>query len=145
MRSRAFLAVLACAFFTFVCALIRVGNASKLRELQGDRTFYLNSASSQSLVKKTLSLSDIPKLKGESVTIRKTLTGQEKTAFVEELLEKYDAYIIMEEACGETVSYYCYSPNLGECVLLGDSAVNLHIAIAPSRAAIGVPLIFGGF
>lgn len=145
MRFRTLLTVAACAFFTLVCALCRVGNATKLRDFQGERTFYLNSASSQSLVKKTLALSDISKLKGESVTMQTTLTGQEKTAFVEKVLEKYDAYIIMEEACGETVSYYCYSPNLGKSVLLGGSAVNLHIAIAPSRVALGVPLIFGGF
>lgn len=145
MRLRTVSTVFACACFALVCALCRTANVSRLRAFDGARAFYLHSASSQSLMKTTLGLSDIDDIRGESVTIERTFSDGERTAFVAEILEKYDAEIIIEEACGEVVSYYCYTPNFRERVYVNGKAVNLHIAIAANRAALGVPLVFGGF
>ncbi len=130
--------MLACALTLCVCTFVRVGNVSAFAGFQGERTFYLYSASSQAQVKRTLSLSDIGNIKGESITL-------DENADVKSVLEKYDAYIIMEETCGKTTSYYCYSPRLYQSVTLGGQSVNLHIAIGEQTTTLGTPIIFGGF
>ena len=113
-----------------------------LRGLQGERTFYLQSASSQSLIKQTLSFKDLPCLTGESVTF--TLQ-EEKEEALREILRLYEAEILFtEEACG-VVSYYASAKKLGKGIDLYGYAVNLHIAIEGTRCAVGTPIIFGGF
>ena len=63
----------------------------------------------------------------------------------EKLLFAYGARVLFTERTGETVSYYCRSPLLGEGILLNGERVNLHIAAGGGQTAAGTPLIFGGF
>lgn len=130
--------MLACACFFCVCTFVRSLQISAFQGFQGERTFYLHSESSQAQVKRTLSLSDYGNIKGESITLNEKIE-------LKSVLEKYDAYIIMEETCGETTSYYCYSPRLYNSVTLGGNAVNLHIAVGAETTTLGTPIIFGGF
>lgn len=106
--------------------------------------FYSDSASSNARI--TLSsAADAAETKkklkgitGESVVY---LDGEE--AFLQ--AEKYGARLLFREsACGVT-NYYYYSPRLGGAVDLLGYAVNLHIAIKEGGAAVGSPLIFGGY
>lgn len=63
----------------------------------------------------------------------------------EELLKAYRARVLFIEEAAGTVSYYCYSPLLGEGLLLNGKRVNLHIAAGRGQTAAGTPLLFGGF
>ena len=130
--------MLACALLVCVCAFVRTLQISAFEGFQGERTFYLHSASSQAQIKRTLSLSDFDDIKGESITLNEKID-------LESVLKKYDAYIVMEETCGETTSYYCYSPRFFRGVTLGGKRVNLHIAIGAETTTLGTPIIFGGF
>ena len=51
----------------------------------------------------------------------------------------------MTERGGEGRKSYIDPPRLGGAVLLGGRAVNLHIAVRGQGAAVGSPLIFGGY
>ncbi len=130
------------AFATAVCFAVKAANVSRLSAFSGERTFYLHSASSQALVKNSLSFSDIFRVRGESVTF--TLPKAEKD-FVQELLSDYGAELMdIESACGVT-SYYAFVPTWSEGVQIEGKRVNLHIAIEGERCAVGTPIIFGGF
>ena len=79
----------------------------------------------------------------------RSLTG-ESTAYADETsafaaVEKYGAALVFCERAGGVENYYYYSPRLGGAVGLGGRAVNLHVAVAEGRSAVGSPLIFGGY
>lgn len=125
-------AAFACAFFAY--ALIRspvfAGN---------EYEFSLGSSSSARIVR-----TDAPALfkfftdaAGESARF----AGDVHEALFAQLRAQV---LFTEEACGVT-AYYCYSPLLGEGVLLGGRRVNLQVAVGNGRTAAGTPLIFGGF
>lgn len=63
----------------------------------------------------------------------------------EELLRAYRARVLFTEEAAGAVSYYCYSPYLGEGIFLDGECVNLHIAAGRGQTAAGTPLLFGGF
>ena len=63
----------------------------------------------------------------------------------EELVARFGAEILFTEEAAGVVNYYCFTPVLGDAVLLGESAVNLHIACNGEETAAGTPVIFGGF
>lgn len=76
-------------------------------------------------------------------------TSGESTVYAgdaaDELRERFQAEVLFcETACG-IVNEYCYSPLLGEGILLNGYTVNLHIARGEGYTAVGTPLIFGGF
>ena len=134
------------AFAVLVCLAIGSGffirNALALRELEGERTFYLHSVSSQGLIKTGLGVLDLPYRTGESVQYALT-AGAESEA--ERVLTIYDAELLWtEEACG-VKCYYALSPRLGAGVWIDGRLVNLHIAVCEDRCAVGTPIIFGGF
>lgn len=133
------LALAACLLFgTFAYAK----NSVRLNQTEGERVFYLDSASSQGLMKSGLCLSDLPRIKGESVCFEHRESPRE---LAEKILKEYGAELVFtEEACG-VLSYYGYSAKLGEPIILTDRAVNLHVAVTESRIAVGTPIIFGGF
>ena len=138
----------ACTVFAAACLALRAGNASKLAPYAaaGERTFYLDSASSQGLVKTQLSLTDIKRVRGESVSIKKEWKNEaEKRAFAEEVFQRYQAEILLVERCAGTVSYYGYSPKILQTEQVAGKTVNLHVAVADSCAGVGIPLIYGGF
>lgn len=63
----------------------------------------------------------------------------------EELLLAYRARVLFCEEADGVCSYYCYSPLLGEGILLNGVRVNLHIAAGKGQTAAGTPVIFGGW
>ena len=128
----------ACAFL-FLCQ-----NACKLNKLQGERTFYLQTSSSQARQTERLKPLDIFFVQGESVQL--SLTQEEQTnALVQEILKEYNAVLVsVENACG-VISYYAFSPDLYQGVVIEGEKVNLHIAVRKTEVAVGSPIIFGGF
>ena len=115
----------------------------KLSEIEGERVFYLHSASSQAEQTSTLSVRDYPKVKGESVIF--ALNGANEETKLQEILSRYRARVLFtEEVCG-TRSYYCHTDEWNNAIAIGGYAVNLHIAISNERCAVGTPMIFGGF
>ena len=144
MRFRGFLAsVFACAFAVCACVCVRVCTISKFHDIDGQRTFYLDSASSQALIKRSISLADLPRVKGESVSF--FVQNQNPDSLAKDIAKRYGAQILFTERTGDILSYYAFSPELGAGVIVQGVPVNLHIAIANDRGAVGSPLIFGGF
>ena len=135
--------LLACLFAACACVGVKALGACRLSALGGERTFYLDSLSSQALIKRELSLPDLFRVRGESVVFE----VDKNTAVVEEIIGYYGGELLFSEnACG-VVSYYIYVPAWGGGVAVGGRLVNLHIANdeGAGRCAVGTPLIFGGF
>ena len=135
---------LALAFALVFCFCLKVVHVSRLSFLSGERAYYLDSASSQSLIKTKLTAWELFRVKGESVcfTIK-----EEKENYARSLVVRYGGEILFtEEVCG-TVSYYAYIPAWGQGIGLYGKQVNLHIAVSKetNRCIVGTPIIFGGF
>ncbi len=139
----------------FLLGLFLFNNGSTLSKLQGEHTFYLYSASSQALQKEQITLYELSNLRGESVrfpldgktngSTDGSAYGNEGETLVKALLETYGGEVVLvEEACGVR-SYYCYTPHISKRVFIERKPVNLHIAIGKTQAAVGSPIIFGGF
>lgn len=126
------------------CFAVYVGQVCRLDGLEGERVFYLDSASSQGLRKEELSLRDFTRIKGESVRFDRTEEETEED-LIREITEKYGAKIrFIEEASG-TVSYYCHTEKWNNALTLNGVEINLHIAVSQTECAVGTPIIFGGF
>lgn len=127
-----------------VCLCVKSAHISPLSSLnlKGERAYYLDTTSSQALVKTQLSVWDLFRVRGESVCF--TLS-EEAEPFARALVERYQGEILfIEEACG-TISYYAYVPAFSQGVTLYGKRVNLHIAISENICKVGTPIIFGGF
>ncbi len=105
--------------------------------VEGERTYYLYSASSQAAQKKGLSPLDIGKVRGESVRV----CGQ--TA--EEIIELCEAEILFTEEVAGVRSYYCVTKKWSDGVRIGEYFVNLQVAERGEECVAGAPIIFGGF
>ncbi len=129
-----------------VCALVGIGlkamNATKLSALEGERTYFLDSPSSQALIKTELSLFELARVKGECVSFEYEGT---MSALSEEILSKYDAELQFIEEVDGIISYYAYTPLWREGLQINGYTVNLHIALSQARCVVGTPIIFGGF
>ena len=79
----------------------------------------------------------------KNVTGESTSYGDRAAAFAQ--AEKYGAELVFTESAGGVTNYYYYTPRLGGAVLLGGKEVNLHVAVRGRGAAVGSPLIFGGY
>lgn len=122
---------------------VRAYHITRLSSLQGERVFYLDSASSQGLRKTQLSFLDIPRVKGECV--RMDLQGKDGGRYALNMISSFDGELVfMEEACGRT-SYYAYAQGLGEGIWLYGKKVNLHVAVGEEECVVGTPIIFDGF
>ena len=131
---------------TLVLALVvlfelRLGGVSRFSALDGKRTFYLYSASSQAVIKEEITPWEICFVKGECVT----LAYADKKQTLQEILRLYRAEILFEEKAGGTHSYYCQTQNWAQGIRINGVVVNLHIAFNEEVCAVGAPLIFGGF
>ncbi len=133
----------------FVIALglgfvLSVLHAQKFSNLQGERTFYLYNASSQSLQKQELSLLDVFYIKGESVQF--AFSGETETE-AERIAALYGGRILFTEEVLGVTSYYGYTPNFSDGVNINGVRVNLHIAFCKERetCVVGSPIIFGGY
>lgn len=129
----------ALAAFGLLLAVWSMG-ATAFPQVQGERTYYLRSQSSQALIKNRLSPLDFSLMEGESVSFSYTDILE-----VEKLMQDFQAQVLFTENVGGTTSYYCYSPHMRSGVRLGEYFVNLHIAVRGDRCAVGSPMIFGGF
>ena len=131
------------------CVGARIMNLSKFTALQGKHTFYLESASSQSLIKERLTFSDLWKVKGESVVFAKTDYEGGMYASNDDLAkaiaQKYHAELYFTEEVEGSVSYYGFSPDWQEKILLYGMPINLHIVLSSDQIVVGSPIIFGGF
>ena len=137
---------LAVAFSLAFCFCVKAAHLSRLSFLHGERTYYLDSASSQSLTKSKLVAWDIFRVQGESVcfTIEER---EEKECFARSLVERLGGAILFIEEMDNTISFYAYIPTWGRGIALYGQQVNLHIAVAKENngCTIGTPIIFGGF
>lgn len=134
------------AALAIVCGVgmgVYVVNACKLRGIEGERVFYLDSASSQGLRKEELTLRDFSRIKGESV--RFDLTDEDGETLANRLIEEYNATVLFTEEVSGVVSYYCYTPDWEECLELNGQRVNFHVAVSAEECAVGTPIIFDGF
>ncbi len=138
-RIKYFFATALSLAIALVCAPFVWGTgATRFPALEGERTYYLYSKSSQATIKTTLSLLDCGNVKGESVRFLKTENWEKR-------LEELCAQVLFtEDACGVR-SYYCYTPKWSDGVRLGEYFVNLHIAVRGEEVTVGAPVIFGGF
>ncbi len=115
-------------------------NATRFPDLEGERVYYLRSASSQALMKNSLTPLDFSLLRGESVRLNGVEDG-----FAERLINDYGGQVLFTEETGSVRSYYCYAPELYGGVQVGEYFVNLHIAVNEKACVVGSPIIFGGF
>ena len=134
----------AAAFAAAICFGIAAANICKLSAIDGARTYYLDSSSSQSLQKDELIFQDLFRVRGESVRFTRP-DGVSAETLARQTAETLGGEILFtENACG-TVSYYGYAPKLGESICLYGKQVNFHIAVGGAECAVGRPIIFGGF
>ena len=103
-------------------------NASTLSVLEGERTYYLYSPSSQAQMKDTLSVTDAFFLTGESVCF--SVAAEDKENLPKEIAELFRAELIAVESVSGVTSYYLYSTNLRGGVRVQGRKVNLHIAVS---------------
>ncbi len=130
----------AIALAIFACAVLFVWGmgATRFSSLDGRRSYYLGSPSSQAEIKEKITFADFGQIKGESVFLTEKVS-------VEEILSLYEAEVIFTERVGEVVSYYCFTGKWSDGVRIGEHFVNLHIAVRGEECSVGAPIIFGGF
>lgn len=118
----------------------------RLYSTEGERIFFVGSASSQGLQCTALRLSEIGSVGGESVYFE---TDGERTPreVAEEIVKTYRAEIVRTEYVCGVYSYYAYTPLWAESISIEGQRVNLHIAIEEDgrRGAVGTPIVFGGY
>lgn len=140
---------LALVFSLFIGVSVKTANVSRLSALEGERSFFLGSASSQAHIKTELRLPDLNKVKGECVSF--ALEGYEGGRYslsediVSAIAETFEAKILFKETCAGVTSYYCYTPRWQDTILIEGQPINLHVAVSNERCAVGAPIIFGGF
>lgn len=150
-------ALLACLVLIGSFVFFRAANVSHLSAWKGERTFFLDSASSQALVKAKLSLLDIFRVKGESVQIpigefdggryanKENIDGQVRDKIARVIADTYGAYPVLKESVCGVDSYYFCANELPMGIDIDGKKVNLHVAVTDEFVTIGTPIIFGGF
>ena len=125
---------------------VHVMHFSRLSSIQGERIFFLDSASSQGLRKEKVTLLEMGRVKGECV--RFDIDANEKgmaERLAQEIADKFHAEILIkEEVCG-VISFYGFTPNWTEKVFVEGKAINLHVAVNGGQCVVGTPIIFDGF
>ena len=140
---------LSCLLCLLLGVSVKAANVSRLSVLKGERTYFLDSASSQGLSKTELSFAELGRVKGECVQFDlqayeggRYATNEE---IVQSILRKFQAKTRFVEEVNGMVSYYAYTPLWQGGLLLQGERVNLHIAISSSHCVVGTPVIFGGY
>lgn len=136
---------LALLFSLALCFCVKAAHIPRLSFLSGERTYYLDSASSQSLIKTKLTAWDLFRVKGESVGFALTEETENTEDFARLLVLRHGGEILFTEEIDGTVSYYAYIPAWGKGIALYGKQVNLHIAVSEKQCKVGTPIIFGGF
>ena len=146
---------LATAAATLVGLVVLLGarcfSVCRLSRVDGERTFYLYSLSSQALCKKTLTCTDVFFVRGESVRFQWKEQGfgnavnVPQKALAEEIAAQFGAEVLFFEKTGNVLSAYCHSKQFSDGVKVQGDWVNLHIALRGQSCTVGTPLIFDGF
>lgn len=149
-RLKNFICVAVAVSFSLFCMVgVKSVQVTKLAELVGERTYFLDSPSSQGLRKKQLSFGDLTRVKGECVsTSISAYNGGRyltKEDLAEEIALKYGAEILFCEETDGVVSYYAYTDAWRDELYLYGTKINLHIALDGERLTVGTPIIFDGF
>ena len=142
-KSFCLLALSALLFVGFLFG-VKLSSLCRLSALAGARTFYLDATSSFALRSNQITLENFNRVRGESVRFERL---EEKSAeeIARETLALYGAELLFcEKACG-VESFYAFSPQLFQGVLVNGRTVNLHIAVSETAVAVGSPMIFDGF
>ena len=139
-------AVIFCLFFALG---MKVSAVTRLADIEGERIYFLDSASSQGLRKKTLSISDLIRVKGECVFTETSLYDGGRylsnADIALEIATHYGGKILFQEEVDGVVSYYAYTTRWKDGLYINGKKVNLHIAVGQGRIAVGTPIIFDGF
>lgn len=152
-RLKNFISVTLATLFCFAFGLaVRTANVTRLGDIKGERTYFLNSASSQALQKNSLTLGELGKVRGECVSVifSENEGGMYALkdggdALAQEIMAQYSASLLFTESvCGVT-SYYAHTPHWSDGVMIKGVLVNLHIAVKEDGFVVGTPLIFGGY
>ena len=130
-----------CAFIVLIGA--RALNSCKFSAFEGERTFYLHSASSQGWQTKMLRVWELDKVRGESVRFDRE--GREAKSLINEAIKRYGASVVFFENAGGVVSVYAYTDKWDNALCVNGVLVNLHIAVSKEECVLGSPIIFGGF
>lgn len=117
-------------------------NCVVLQKTAGERVFYLDSASSQGLIKSELRFCDLSRIRGESVSFTHQTEPQ---SLALQIFQEYGGEVVFVERVGDVLSYYGYADGLKNALCLDGCAVNLHVAVTDGRCVVGTPIIFGGF
>lgn len=131
--------VVAAAIALFVFLSFSAFSVCKLSAIEGEKTFFLDSASSQGVRATELSPFQLFRVKGESVCIK----TDENT--LERILSLYDAKVRFTEKVSGVTSYYCYTEKWSNGIMINGVKINLHIAVGESQTFVGTPIIFGGY
>ena len=136
--------LLACSFFIVTAFVVRSATVCKFADIQGERTFYLRSASSNAWTKSELGFFDCFRVQGESVCFVAKKNTQDE---MQKLFDFYGATLVLKEENADVVSYYGYTKKWREKVEIGGACINLHVAVQKNGGVISVgsPIIFGGF
>ena len=129
--------ILALSFLLSVQSL----QISRFAGLEGKRSFYLKSPSSQAVVKESLTPWEFFELEGESILF--PCTDREETLL--KILQNHGAEILFAESAGGSISYYCRTKKWTDGIKIDGVFVNLHVAFNGEFCAVGAPIIFGGF
>ena len=132
---------LALALVLIFVVFTRTVCVSRFSQVEGERTFYLRSASSQAGIKERLHVTDLFSVKGESISF----ACESEEECLRSLLSRYQARVAFVEEADGVRSYYCATAKWSDGVSIEGIFVNLHIAFGESRCVVGAPLIFGGF
>ena len=145
-RLKNFICVLLAVIFCLLFAVgVKAADVTRLIGIEGKRMYFLDSASS----KETLTVGELARVKGESVSTLKSTYEGGRYALNEDLAKniaaRYGATILFTERVGDCISYYAYTEKWQDSLSINGVKVNLHIALDCERLTVGTPIIFGGY
>lgn len=129
-----------------IAALVVPQATEKALLFDGAQTylFYTQSESSQAKIVSAEG-EDAARVKFslQSLTGESACYENETMAFAQ--AKRYGAKLVFTEQAADVQNYYYYSARLGGGVMIAGEKVNLQVAVRGEGAAVGYPLIFGGY
>ena len=135
--------LLAVGFSCFFCFIVFFNNTALLSKLDGERTFYLYSPSSQATIITAYTPATAPFVRGESVRFARN--GADESTLLQTLVNEYGASLVAVEKTDGVTSYYLHTSKWFNGVMVGGASVNLHLAVGDEYCVVGTPIIFGGY
>jgi hypothetical protein len=141
--------LLALVFSAVVLCCSCVTNICRFSAVDGERIFYLHSASSQGLRAERLTFLDIPHIRGESVRfdIATVFGDGEIDEIAARIAKEYEATILFTEEASGVKCYYGYTPQWSGGMCIAGRNINLHVVLRTDKTVgvVGSPIIFDGF